>query len=249
MMMTTNGPHQRFRFAVLWLMSGGLLGATLGAVAAEPPKADCTPLALPGMKLTWVTPDVVHNGMPLQVRRFDSTDNVQTILARYRLEWKASAQSPRDAIEYPLDKWLVIAKLRDKCFYTAQVRSNGAGGSTGMLGASPTPDSTQARILGKDFPMMSGSLVRTDITHRDPGKEARTILLQNQFSTTANANFYRRKITEDGWNITGDHLIPYQGGQGSSYAMTFKRGFNETSMAITRSKDGTSVLVNLVDKP
>lgn len=231
------------------LLVASLTLSGLTAIAAEPKKPDCAPFALPDLKLTWVAPDIVHNGTPLQIRRFDSTDNVQAILARYRREWKSSAQSPQDAIEYTVGGYQVIAKLRDMCFYTVQARSNGAGGSTGMLAVSQIQDSNQPRVLGKDFPMMSGSLVAADMTHRDPGKEARTIMLMNQFSTNANADFYRRVIGGDGWNITSDHLVQFKGGNGNGYAITFKRGFNETSMVISRTEGGSSVLVNLVDKP
>lgn len=231
------------------LLAASLALSGLMAIAAEPKKPDCAPFALPDLKLTWVAPDIVHNGTPLQIRRFDSTDSVQAILARYRREWKASAQSPQDAIEYTVGGYQVIAKLRDRCFYTVQARSNGAGGSVGLLAVSQLQDSNQPRVLGKDFPMMSGSVVAADMTHRDPGKEARTIMLMNQFSTNANAHFYRRVIGGDGWNITSDHLVPFKGGNGNGYAMTFKRGFNETSMVISRTQGGSSVLVNLVDKP
>jgi hypothetical protein len=231
------------------LLTAGLAVSVLSAFAAEPNKPDCAPFALPDLKLTWVAPDVVHNGTPMQIRRFDSTDSVPTILARYRREWKASAQSPQDAIEYAVGGYQVIAKMRDLCFYTVQARSNGSGGSTGLLAVSQIQDINQPRVLGKDFPMMSGSLVAADMTHRDPGKEARTIMLMNQFSTNANADFYRRVIGGDGWNIISDHLVQFKGGNGNGYALTFKRGFNETSMVISRTEGGSSVLVNLVDKP
>jgi hypothetical protein len=56
-------------------------------------------------------------------------------------------------------------------------------------------------------------------------------------------------IGGDGWNIINDHLIQFKGGNGNGYAITFKRGFNETSMVISRTEGGSSVLVNMVDKP
>jgi len=70
------------------LLSASLVMSAATALAADPKKPDCAPFALPDMKLTWVAPDIVHNGTPLQVRNFDSSDTVQTVLARYRREWK-----------------------------------------------------------------------------------------------------------------------------------------------------------------
>jgi hypothetical protein len=185
----------------------------------------------------------------MQIRRFDSKDSAKTILTRYRKEWKATTLHPEDAIEYEVGGYQVIAKLKDLCFYTVQVRGNSFGGSQGLLAVSQIQDNAQTRVLGKDFPMMSGSLVATDLTHRDPGKEARTLMLMNQFSTNANADFYRRVLGGDGWNIISDHLVQFKGGNGNGYAITFKRGFNETSMVISRTEGGSSVLVNQVDKP
>lgn len=219
------------------------------AIAAEPKKPDCAPFAISEMKLSWVAPDVVHNGLPMQIRRFESNDGVQRILARVRAEWKATSQHPKNAIEYEVGGFKVIAKLRDLCFYTVQVRSWGQGGSQGLLSVSQIQDNNQIYVLGKDFPMLSGSKVATDLIHRDPGKKARTLMLMNQFSTNANADFYRRVLGGDGWNVLSDHLIQFKGGNGNGYSITFKRGFEETSMVISRTQGGSSVLVNQVDKP
>lgn len=221
----------------------------LSARAAEPKKPDCAPFSLPGMKLTWVAPDVVHNGIPLQIWRFESKDGLQTLLSRYRAKWKSSAQDPQDAIEYEVGGYRVIAKLRDKCFYTVQARNLVAVGSQGLLAVSQLQENYQPHLLGQNFPMMSGSMVTSDLAHRDPGKEARTILLMNQFSTDANADFYRRVLGGDGWRTISDHLVEFKGGNGHGFALTFKRGYNETSMVISRTMGGSSVLVNQVDKP
>ena len=226
-----------------------MLAACSCVLAAESPKVDCPPFPSTDLKLTLVAPDIVLNGTPMQIQRFDSDLKPQAILASYRREWKASAKNPQDAIEYPLQSWKVIAKMREPCFYTVQVRSNGSGGSTGLLAVSQIQEASQIRVLAKEFPMMSGSKVASDITHRDPGKAARTITLMNQFSPDANADFYRRTIGGDGWQIIGDHQVPFKGGNGHGYAMTFRRGYSETSMVISRTQGGSSVLVNQVDKP
>lgn len=232
------------------LLAASLFWCAVTSFAADPKKPDCAPFALPDMKLTWVAPDIVHNGTPLQVSNFDSSDSVQTVLARYRREWKASTLNPQDAIEYPIKNYQVIAKMLGLCFYTVQVKKNPAtSGSTGVLAVSQIQPNQQAPVLGKDFPMMSGSQVAADMKHRDPGKEARTIVLMNQFSTNANADFYRRVLGNEGWTVLSDHLIPNKGGNGNSQTITFRRGFNETSMVIARTQGGSSVLANLVDKP
>lgn len=109
------------------------------------------------------------------------------------------------------------------------------------------PDPSQLRDVGRDFPMMSGSNVINDIDHFDPGKRGRTLLFVNEFSADANAGFYRRVLTSDGWNIVQDHALPTTGNR-TAYVMTLRRGAAETSMSITRNGESTTVLVNLVDR-
>jgi len=228
---------------VVYLMMGGVV------MAAEPAKPDCEPLTFADMRSVWVLPDVVHNGQPMTVRNFESPESLQAILKKYRLEWKRAGLDTRGPIEYEAGGWNVIAKLEGSCFYTVQVRANGLSGSKGILAVSQVQEVTKVRVLGKDFPMMYGSKVAADMKHRDPGKEARTIMLMNQFSTDANADFYRQAIGGEGWQIISDKLVTYEGGKGNAYALTFKRGLNETTVVISRAQSGTSVFASLIDKP
>lgn len=231
-----------------WLAAA--LCALAGAgLAADEPRLDCPPFPVPEFKLTWVAPDMVYNGLPMQVRKFDSKENMEAILAYYRREWKPMDKRP-GAIEYEVGDWKVIAMLRERCFYTVQVqRAATGGGATGLLGVSQLQDPGLAREAGKGFPMMSGSNVVNDMSHRDPGKPGRTILLMNAYSPAANADFYRRNLGADGWRVIADHALKMRGGNGEAYTITLKRGINETSMTISRSGEGSSVLVNMIDKP
>lgn len=221
--------------------------AASAAFAADDPKLDCPAFPLPEAKLTWVAPNIAYNGLPMQIRQFDSKESPKAILDYYRREWRGTPQRPGN-VEYPLDGWQVIAALRERCFYTVQVKAAGKDGSTGLLGMSRLPDPLQVREAGKNFPMMSGSNVINDIDHFDPGKRARTLYFTNEFTADANAGFYRRVLTAEGWRIVVDHELPV-GGNRTAYVMTLKRGAAETSMSITRNGETTSVLVNLMDRP
>jgi hypothetical protein len=228
-------------------MAAALATLALSARADEP-KLDCAPFPVPDFKLTWVASDMLYNGMPMQMRRFDSSETPQAILDYYRREWKATSQR-RGAIEYDVGEWKAIAVLRERCFYTVQVQRGAGGGATGLLGVSQLQNPAQVREAGKGFPMMSGSKVVNDFSHRDPGKPARTILLMNSFSPATNADFYRRSMEGDGWRLIVDQVVPMRGGNEQAYAMTLKRGMNEANMTISRSGGGSSVLVNVMDNP
>lgn len=237
------------RTAAHRLLAAAAMLAVAGpaAGAADEPRLDCAAFPLPDAKLTWVAPNIAYNGLPMQIRRFDSKEPPKAILDYYRREWRGTRERPGN-VEYPLDGWQVIAALRERCFYTVQVKAAGKDGSTGLLGMSRLPDPLQVREAGKHFPMMSGSNVINDIDHFDPGKRGRTILLTNEFSPDANAGFYRRVLGGEGWQIVVDNALPV-GGNRTAYVMTLKRGAAETNMSITRNGEFTSVLVNLVDRP
>ena len=236
-----------YRLAARRLMAAVLAVAGSAAVAADQQKLDCPAFPLPDAKLTWIAPNIAFNGLPMQIRSFDSKESPKAILDYYRREWRGTRERPGN-IEYPLEGWQVIAALRDRCFYTVQVKASDKDGSTGLLGMSRLTDPSQVREAGKNFPMMTGSNVINDIDHFDPGKRGRTLFFTNEFSPDANAGFYRRVMPGDGWRIVADHELPV-GGNRTAYVMTLKRGQAETSMSITRNGDYTNVLVNLIDRP
>ena len=232
-----------------WQVAGFVvLAVIMSPVRAEEPKLDCAPFPVPEFKLTWVAADMLYNGTPMQMRRFDSTESPQAILDYYRREWKATSQR-RGSIEYDVGEWKAIAVLRERCFYTVQVQRGAGGGAVGLLGVSQLQNPAQVREAGKGFPMMSGSKVVNDFSYRDPGKPGRTILLMNAYSPATNADFYRRSMEGDGWRLIADQAVPMRGSTEQAYAMTLKRGMNEANMTISRSAGGSSVLVNVMDNP
>jgi hypothetical protein len=234
------------------MVARSLIGALFAAVAssaaaADAQRLDCPAFPLPDAKLTWIAPGIAFNGLPMQIRQFDSKETPKAVLDYYRREWRGTKDRP-GFVEYPLDGWQVVAALRERCFYTVQVKAVGRDGSTGLLGMSRLPDPNQVRDAGRNFPMMSGSNVINDIDHFDPGKRGRTLLFTNEFSPDANAGFYKRVLTSEGWQVVVDHALPMVGNR-TAHVLSLRRGAAETSMTISRSGEVTNVLVNQVDRP
>ena len=237
------GVVRRYYFHVV-LAIAGIATAWGSALSAN--GIGCPAFPLPDAKLTWVAPDIAYNGVPMEIRKFDSDQNPQSILGFYRNQWRGTPERPGN-IEYNLADWQVIAALRDRCFYTVQVRASAKGGANGMLGVSRVPEKSQVRQAGYGFPMMSGTRVINDIDHHDPGKTARTLLLRNEFSPDTNADFYRRTMGMDGWQVIAASAVPT--GNRNAHVLTFRRRLDETTMSIARTGDSTSVLVNIVAQP
>jgi hypothetical protein len=224
----------------------GLLAVcALAAANVAAAELDCPFFAEPKARLQWVSQYMVYNGVPMSIKRFDSEQKPEAILAFYRQAWGngSGASAPQ---EYMSGPWQTIAVLRGKCFFTVQVQAAGTG-STGLLSATQAPEKTRLVPDDKKLPMMSGSTVLNDIDHHDDGKAARTLLLSNGFSAETNANFYRQQLGDQGWKVISSYQMATKKGPGITLVM--KRGLAEASLVITREGSQTMVLANLVDKP
>lgn len=215
-----------------------------GAAAAD--ELNCPNFPEPKAKVQWVAPYMLFNGVPMSVKRFDSEQKPEEILAFYRRAWAASPGNPA-AVENTVDPWQTIGVVRGKCFFTVQVQPAGKTGSTGLLSATQAPDKPRVVAADKVLPMMSGTTVINDIEHRDDGKTARTLLLSNTFSAESNASFYRQTLADQGWQIVSSYQMATAKGPGITLVM--KRQMAEANLVITREGVNTMVLANLVDKP
>lgn len=207
---------------------------------------DCPDFPEPKAKLQWVSPYMIYNGVPMSIKRFDSEQKPADILAFYRQAWAAGRDSA-SIQEYKVEPWQTIAVMRGKCFFTVQVQAAGQNGSTGLLSATRAPEQTRVIPADKVLPMMTGSSIINDIEHKDEGKSARTLLLSNAFSPEANADFYRRNLSGQGWQTVSSYQMKTKKGPGITLVM--KRGLAEASLVISRTGQATNVLANLVDKP
>jgi hypothetical protein len=228
------------------LLLAGLIAlpVTMAQAAPNPVKQCASFPTMKKMKLQSVASEMDFNGIPMVLRRFDSEEDMEAVFAFYRKEWAGVGQGGKPPVEYPLGEWKVIATLREPCFYTVQVKASGRG-SEGLLGLSaPPPERTQVK---EDVPMLPGTRVVNDIAHNDAGKTARTLLLKNAFSADANADFYRRNLGDQGWQVLSRH----QGAVRDTRAdnMVLKQGPREVSVTISQTGRESSVLINYVDQP
>ncbi|HTH43983.1 MAG TPA: hypothetical protein VL528_02770 [Oxalicibacterium sp.] len=227
------------KYAAASLAMAGLLSA---ACAEE---LDCPAFPQPDGKVQWVAPYMLFNGVPMSVKRFDSVQSPDSILAFYRRVWDGSGSAA--PVENEVGVWQTIGVRRGKCFFTVQVQAAGKSGSTGLLSATQPIDGPHIVSSDKKLPMMSGSTIINDIEHRDDGKNARTILLSNTFSAQSNADFYRQNLADQGWKMISSYQITT--GKGPGITLVMKRDLAEANLVITRSGAQTTVLATLVDRP
>jgi hypothetical protein len=192
-----------------------------------------------------VAGNVDFNGMPMSVESFNTSLSQDDVLAFYRAAWAPPPKQP-GPVESTMGQWKIIAMMQGGCFYTVQVMAGAKGGSTGFLGVSAPP--SKSRLVKDDVPTMSGSTILNDITHNDDfGKTARSVLLSNGFSPSANATFYQNALAGQGWQMLSGHEMGTRTGDAS--VMVFKNGAREVSVTAMRDGGDTHVLLNYVDRP
>jgi hypothetical protein len=224
------------------VLAASVLFAASQAGAKE---IDCPAFPQPDAKVEWVAPYMVYNGVPMSVKRFDSSRSVAEILAFYRQAW--AGVGPAAPVENDVAQWKTISAKRGKCFFTVQVQAAGTTGSTGLLSATQQTDMPSITSSDNKLPMMTGSAVINDIEHGDTGKNARTVLLSNTFSPTSNADFYRQTMADQGWKMISSYQMTTAKGPGITIVM--KRGMAEANIVITRNGSRSMVLATLADNP
>lgn len=225
----------------LCLLLTGLLAAPAGAAGEFPDPPDA--------RIQNVGSDLTVYGMQLQARRFESERSMEQVLDFYRRHWKGrqdSGDKERPGYEeIEVGPWRMITRLTEERLYSVQVQSDGRG-SWGYLGETPLSSFAQLDPdeWGSDFPSMRGSQAIGDLAHDDPGRDARTLHLVNDFSVKGNSSYYRKHFRQRGWQTVMDESL----GGNEPTAFVFRKGREEISMVIQQRDDGkTHIITNRVE--
>ncbi len=231
------------RRAVLFLTIAALALLGLPALAQEPPLR-CPEFPAPRAgHLEWVANNMRYSGIPMQIKELVTKETPQQVIDFYKQSWGGQ---PPYFHEYEVGGWKAIATLRQRCFYTVQVKADGKG-ARALLGVSARPENRQPRPAGAGFPVPAGSRVVNDIDHFDDGKIGRTLLIMNGLPPETNVDYYRRALKSDGWVAIVDRQVA--GARGSSHVLVLKYGHHEANVTITPAKTGSNILVTQVDRP
>lgn len=191
-------------------------------------------------RMEWVAKDMRFNGVPMRVQHFVSSADPADVLSYYRQRWGGLGAS----IENTMGPWRVIGRQENAYYLTVQIKPRGRGGTEGFLGVSRLPALKSPPRLGVGFPMMEDSRVLNDIENRDPGQQARTLLLDNRFSVESNALFYREQFIHQGWSRVEDRTLQV----GRARVVVFKRSGEEAMLTLQGDGHKTIVTANLVQK-
>lgn len=201
--------------------------------------------APPRAQVQWVSSNMVYNGRVMQVRTFNSRLSAERVLQFYRNLWKQGEKNrPGYRETDALQPWQIISRIDEEYLLTVQVQQAG-NDSNGYLALSRLEDVLKPKPddLGDGFPMMRGSDVLNDIVTPDFGKDGRTLLIQNDYTVSGNANYYRNWYEGRGWQLDMD--MPSSPGQ--QHVLAFSKGRKKVNLVITRQEGRTDIVANSND--
>jgi hypothetical protein len=199
---------------------------------AGPPKA----------KVQWVSQNIKTLGMQMQIRRFETISmSDEQVLQHYRDKWQ------EQAAETDNRPWKMIGTRSGDQYFNVQVQGLGRHGAWGYLSVSDLPAIADRKkklefSQGAGFPKMSGSRVINDQKHSDYGRKARTLLIENSFSVSANAIYYRQHYAAKGFAAVTDFADTRK----KNHVLLVNKDNTEVAVTIHRINGKTQVVANEV---
>lgn len=197
----------------------------------------------PEAHVSWVADNLDQNGVPMQIRTFSSLKNVEELLNFYRGNWTKNGK--RNYVENKLGSASIIGTQEGNYYLTVQLQPSPTG-SQGFLTVSKLPESIRKNSFTVDtqFPRLGGSDVVSDTVSRDQGKLAKTLILKNQQSLQINLFFYKNNMANFGWHLVENKIN--QKNKNKDQSLYFERGKEVCSVVITREKNFTYIVINVI---
>jgi hypothetical protein len=196
-------------------------------VIQSPPQSD----------VVWVGDDMNQNGLPMQVKSFESKNGVDSVISFYKEKWNNEDNSK--CVENKIGEWNVIGRQKGDYYLTVQAKNNDSIGSKGFLSVSKLPVYSSPEEV--DFPRLNGSTIVSHTGSNDIGVSGETFIIKNQYSIQSNISFYESELAGKGWVETKNDMQYVSGGL--SKFLYFQRRKQALTVVISSDDIGSSVIV------
>lgn len=181
-----------------------------------------------GSTLTWVAPRVAVDGLPMAILQLHSPLSPSTVLTWYQKHWRGMGPHPDD-ITYVSGHWVVVARRRDGCFETVQIKAGGTG-TLGEVGIS-RPALSASAPLHTGIPLPTGSQTLLTMDNVDHGQRAQNLLAVAPGNPGAVRAYYAHLLPVEGWSCQwtrrvagGDALMYQHGARTAEISITHNNG-------------------------
>jgi hypothetical protein len=224
---------------LLYCAALALLAARVHAVP-DWPELEAPPKA----HVEWVGQDMKLNGVPVQVRKFDSALDPAEILTFYRARW--GTQREKKSVENQRGPWHIIGRAHGPYYLTVQVKQKPNAGSEGMLSVSMLTSNIKPEIAAGDLPIPGATQVMSVLDSNDPGKLSKQVTLANGDTVESNTRFYEAALKSNGWDKQA--LVQSKAREQVGTYNVFQKKNQELHLAITKPPQSpvTVIVANTV---
>lgn len=223
------------------LMSiGAVSSASAGSLAREVETLpDIAPP--PGGRSIWIARAMRLNGMPLTLKAFSSTMNVEEALAHYEHQLKTGVSIATKRSQE--GKWRTLAVFAPAYFITIRARNEGHG-VQGTIAVSPVSDKRRATRHTR-FPHPAPAQLVNLQQYDDVGVEAEHISFVSRRSVSIEAREFAATLNRAGWDLVRNEAAH---GSDGSYIIEAQKGAQLAYVNIERRARGDTAIVVLWKK-
>lgn len=224
----------------LLMAIGAASSATAGSLAREVATLpDIAPP--PGGRSFWIARAMRLNGMPLTLKAFSTTMNVEEALAHYEHELKTGASIATKRAQE--GKWRTLAVFAPAYFITIRARNEGHG-AQGTIAVSPANDKRRASRR-TTFPHPAPAQLVNLQQYDDEGVEAEHISFVSRRTVSIEARDFAATLSRAGWELIrdeaahsdhGGHVIEAQRGTQLAYVNIERRVRGDTAIVVLWKK-------------
>ena len=198
--------------------------------------------------------NMVLNGIRSDIRAFYSKKSFEKVSEFYRQQWQDEVSGGKRGKKLPgyietdaMFPWRLFTRIEDGYLMTVQFQEADGKGVWGYLAISrlpKNPGKKQNPVLAipRDIPTMGESRIISELVNKDPGKNARTMIIYNTHSVGSNINFYRSHYRNRGYTVDIDTNLS----QGAMHSLVFKSARKRINIMIIGGHNDTRVVINEV---
>lgn len=195
----------------------------------------------PDMRIVVVSDHMIYNGVDMSTYEVSSPHPMDEVLRFYREAWNGAVAESTTTMGLDSTQWNVLAHREGDFLVTVQLRPSKPAGVYGYIAISNV-FSGKVHETGRNVVMPAGSTLVNDIVSDDAGRKSRTVVVQNEGSVGFNLDFYRQKLTAEGWTEVVDYSkLPQE--MGRPQALMLNRGSEQMNLAVTRTAGTTTVVM------
>jgi hypothetical protein len=200
----------------------------------------------PEATVVWVGRAIEVNGMPTQIRRFETDDRMEKVARFYRREWQYGEDGGQGYVESnAMPPWRLITRVEDGYLMTVQYQKGQRGGAWGYLamGRLPDPDG-KPKVPRAAVPAPGKSQVLNEIASEDPGQTGRSTVLVNEKSLRSNVDFYNSHYPGHGWSTEMDRPVPGL----DMHVLAFRKRRERVTITLIGDHKGTRIMHHTVKR-